>query len=156
MENSRISKLLPLLWIFARVFVGSVFVYAGLTKLLEPAANFEAALLKYGVFSPALIFWMARIVPWVEWILGSFLVLGYAPRFTARASALLCLAFLVTLGSSRLFLEAGGTDCGCFGNLGLHLNVRQIFVVDLVNLALLLRIAFLKEFPGSVHSFLLK
>ena len=143
-------------WCLARILVGLIFAYAGWAKLTEPSANFEAALLKYGVFSPRLIPWMARFLPWLEWFLGSFLMVGYVPRFAAVGASLLSLAFLVTLGSSRLFLEAGGTDCGCFGQSGLHLNLRQIFLVDLVNFAVTLRLAFLENFSWSLHSFLLK
>ena len=151
----KISKSV-LFWFLARIFVGLIFAYAGLAKLLEPPANFEMTLLKYGVFPPFFIPWMARSLPWLEWILGSFMILGYAPRPMAAALAAFSLLFLVTLGSSNLLLAAGGSPCGCFGEGGLHLSVRQIFAVDLVNSALALRLAFLKEFPWSLHSFLLK
>ena len=143
-------------WAVARILVGLIFAYAGLTKLLEPAANFEAALLRYGVFSPQWIPGISRTLPWFEWIFGFFLIVGYAPRLTATLASLLSLAFLVTLSSSRLFVESGGADCGCFGHSALRLSVRQIFFVDLVNLVVLLRVACLKAFPGTVHSFLLK
>ena len=136
--------------------MGLIFAYAGLTKLREPSANFEATLLKYGVFSPAWIPWMARVVPWLEWLFGSLMMVGYLPRLTAGGIALLSLSFLVTLGSSGLFLESGNTDCGCFGRSGLHLSLHQIFLVDLFSLGVSLRMLFLKEFPGSLHSFLVK
>ena len=119
--------------------VGFVFAYAGLAKLLEPSANFEAALLRYGVFSPAWIPWIAKILPWFEWLLGSLMVVGYSPRLTSAGISLLSLAFLVTLAASGLLLESGGTDCGCFGRSGLHLSVQQIFLVDLVSLGVSLR-----------------
>lgn len=143
-------------WAAARVFVGLIFAYAGFAKLLEPAANFEATLLKYGVFPPGWIPLVARTVPWAEWILGSFLVVGYAPRWSAVTSSLLSLSFLVTLGSSRLFLESGGADCGCFGQGGLRLNLRQIFVVDLASLVILIRIALFRSHPWTLDAFLLK
>lgn len=146
----------PRLWWLLRVFVGLVFAYAGFTKLLEPSANFEAALLKYGVFSPQWIPWMAQSVPWVEWVLGSLLIVGYAPRLVSTGTSLLSLAFLMTLGSSRLLLESGSTDCGCFGQSGLHLTLRQVFLLDLFSLVVSLRIFFLEKFPLTVHSLLLK
>ncbi len=142
--------------ISARIFVGLVFAYAGWAKLTEPAANFEAALLKYGVFSPLWIPWLARILPWMEWILGCFLLVGYAPRFAAWGACFLSLGFLVTLTSSRLFLESGSSDCGCFGGGWLHFNIRQIFLVDLVNFALTLWLGMKENFPWTLHSFLLK
>lgn len=144
------------LWVAARILVGAIFAYAGYSKLIEPNANFEAALLRYGVFSPAWIPWLARFVPWAEWILGSLLALGYAPRWTAAGVGLLSLAFLVTLSSSRLLLTGGGTDCGCFGTSGLHLSVRQIFGVDLVSLGVAIRLAALQDFPFSLDAIWVK
>ena len=140
----------------ARIAVGLVFAYAGFSKLTEPLANFEDSLLKYGVFSPHWIPWIARIVPWFEWFLGAFLVVGYATRPVALGTALLALGFLATLTSSNLFLQAGGTDCGCFGQFGIHLSIHQMFVVDLLSLAASLRIFFLKPLSFSLDSFLLK
>ena len=144
-------------WLVARIFVGFIFAYAGLAKLLEPAANFEAVLLKYGIFSPQWIPGLARIVPWIEWLVGCFLIVGYLPRWAAVSASLLALAFLVTLGSSELFLKSGGTDCGCFGKSGwLHLSLRQIFAVDGINFVLALRLSFFTSFPYSLHGFLVK
>lgn len=144
-------------WVAVRILVGFIFAYAGAAKLLEPAANFEAVLLRYGVFSPAWIPWLARTVPWFEWLMGSFLVLGYAPRLAAGAISFLALCFLVTLGSSPLFLQSGGTDCGCFGQSGfLHLTLRQIFAVDLVSFVAGLRLAFLEDPPWSFDALLVK
>lgn len=144
-------------WIVARIFVGFIFAYAGLAKLLEPAANFEAVLLKYGIFAPSWIPGLARIVPWIEWFVGCFLMAGYLPRWAAASASLVALAFLVTLGSSELLLKSGGTDCGCFGQSGwLHFSLRQIFAVDLVNFVLALRLSFSTSFPFSLHGFLVK
>ena len=152
MQNSRSAPL----WVLARIAVGLFLAFAGFTKLLEPVANFEAALFKYGVFPPPVIPIFSHAVPWLEWILGSFLVLGYAPRTSAAASAFLTLGFLIVLGSSDLLLTSGKTGCGCFGRFGPALTLRQIFVIDFVNLAVLLRLAFLKEHPFSLHGFLVK
>lgn len=150
------AKASEFFWALARILVGLIFAYAGFAKLLEPAANFEATLLKYGVFPPAWIPLLARSVPWAEWILGSFLIVGFAPRASAALASLLSLSFLITLGASRLFLESGGTDCGCFGQGGLHLNLRQIFAVDLASLVVLIRIALFRSHPWTLDAFLLK
>lgn len=143
-------------WILARLAAGGVLAYAGWTKLTEPSVVFETALLKYGVLSPALIPWVSRVLPWAEWIAGCFLITGYAPRLAAGGASLLFLTFLVTLTSSPLFLQSGGSDCGCFGHSGLHLTLQQIFFVDLAGLAISLRLAFEPSAPGSIDSFLLK
>lgn len=143
-------------WVAARVVAGLVLAYAGWSKLAEPAANFEAALLKYGIFSPFLISGIVRILPWLEWILGSFLILGYAPRAASAGAGGIFLCFLVVLTSSGLFLESGMSDCGCFGESGIRLTIYQIFFVDLAALVVTLRLAFMPSFPWSLHAFLLK
>ena len=142
-----------LFWCIARVLVGLIFAYAGLAKLLEPVENFEAALLRLGVLSPAWIPWVARTIPWIEWILGVFFVLGYFPRVSGAGLCLLSLMFVVVLSSSRLFVTAGGTDCGCFGSsFLLRLTIHQVFILDLVNFSVLIRLLFLKNFPLSLES----
>jgi len=143
-------------WFAARLFSGFIFAYAGWAKLNEPSANFEASLLRYGIFSPQWIPLLAATLPWIEWLLGSFLILGYAPRLVAAGCSFLSLAFLVTLSSSRLFLESGSADCGCFGQSGFHLSIRQIFFVDLVSLCLTTRLALARDFPWSLHSIFVK
>lgn len=143
-------------WFAARIFVGGVIAYAGLTKLLEPSVNFEISLMRYGVFPPLWIPWIARILPWVEWILGSFFVVGYLPRLISLGIGLLSLSFLVTLGSSQMFVSSGSADCGCFGTVGFHLSVHQVFVLDLFNFVVAIRSLFLKNFPWSLESFLIE
>lgn len=143
-------------WCVIRILVGLIFAYAGISKLIEPAVNFETALMRYGVFSPHWTPWLARIVPWFEWVLGCFLTVGYLPRFAAGGVSLFSLSFLVTLGSSRLFLSSGETDCGCFGTTGLHLSLHQVFLLDLFNFLAALRLLFFSNYAFSLHSFLLK
>ena len=144
------------LWVLARFFAGFILAFAGYFKLLEPIANFEATLLKYGVYPPLWVPAMAHVIPWLEWLLGTLLILGYAPRLVAGGTALLSLGFIITLGSSPLFLEAGGADCGCFGQSGFHLSLHQIFVVDLFVFLISLRLLFLKESSFSLDGILLK
>lgn len=143
-------------WFVLRILAGPLLAYAGWAKLMEPIGNFEATLIRYGVFPPRWIPWIAATVPWLEWVLGSSLIVGYAPRLAAGGAGLVFFGFLATLTSSGLFLEAGGADCGCFGKAGIHLSVRQIFFVDLAGFFISLRLFFLKRFPWSLDAFLVK
>ncbi len=144
------------LWAVFRIFVGLTLAYAGFSKLLEPAINFEASLMRYGVFPPTWLPFLSHVVPWLEWILGCFFILGFRLRLTALGVCFLLLSFLVTLGSSRLFLSAGDSPCGCFGSHGLRLTLQQIFLLDLFNFAVALRTYFMKEMPFTLYSFLVK
>lgn len=150
-------KFRDLAWVAARIFVGFVLAYAGYSKLTEPIENFRGMLANYEVLPYALLQPVAAVTPWVELISGGFLILGYAPRWSSLAAAGLCLTFLLVLGSSDLFLNAGSKECGCFGQNGpIHLTLHQVFALDAVNFALSLRLFFLKEYPFSLDRFLRK
>ncbi|MBU3758465.1 MAG: DoxX family membrane protein [Candidatus Omnitrophica bacterium] len=132
--------------ILARILLGGVFMASGLIKLLEPAANFRAVLYGYDALPAAWVPMIALVVPWLEWILGFFVVSGYALR--ASSFLLGCFAFslaAVIALSGKLGLDASQT-CGCFGESGPQLTYPQIFFLDIVNGCLGL---FLSRFRSS-------
>src|SRR5882762_682810 len=56
---------------------------------------------------------LARIIPWLELLLGILLALGYGLRYAAAgATLLLGLFFGVML---HAYVKGMGIDCGCFG-----------------------------------------
>lgn len=136
-------------WFAARVFMGLIFAYAGYSKLIMPYENFRGALAHYEVIPYPLTAPIAYILPWCELFFGVFLILGYLPRISAAALGFFSLCFLIVLGASNVLLESGGKDCGCFGQGGpIHLTVHQVFLLDLLNLFLGIKLFSLKE-----HSF---
>lgn len=143
-------KLNKYFWLFARVFAGAFFAYAGISKLLEPLENFQAVLGNYGSIPSFLVGPVAHVLPWLEWLLGVFLILGYAPRMTAKMMTGICLIFIVSL---TLSLKSN-TDCGCFGEGGMHLSKKQMLILDGLNFILLLRLSFLKRFALSLDAWL--
>ena len=127
------NKIHPAVWLVARIFLGFVFAYAGFSKLIEPIENFRGAVAQYGVVPYSVIPVVAMVMPWVELIFGVFLILGYAPRISALALTLMSLAFLIVLGSSNILTQGGSITCGCFGEGGLQLTMKQIFILDIVD-----------------------
>ncbi len=88
-----------------------MFIYASVDKILHPAA-FAEAVYNYKILPDALINLTAIILPWLELLLGIFLVLGvWLP-----GAALLCNLLLVTFFAALVFNLARGLDikCGCF------------------------------------------
>jgi uncharacterized membrane protein YphA (DoxX/SURF4 family) len=141
----------PWLHFFLRIFVGFFFAYAGFSKLMEPIENFRGVIAQYQVLPYALVPYVAEVMPWLEFIFGVFMLLGFSVPWTSAALAFLCLGFLIVIGSSNMLLEAGGKDCGCFGQGGpIHLTVRQVFGLDLVNLFIALRLFYVKKTPLSL------
>lgn len=146
-----------LLWFFVRVLIGFIFAYAGFTKLMSPMENFRGMIASYEVFPYEIVPAIAMALPWIEFILGSFLILGYAPRLSFMASAALALGFLLVLGASNAILEGGGKDCGCFGeNSPIRLTVHQVFFMDLTIFFLSLKLSRVNRHFFSLDSFLSK
>ena len=149
------SKASNFFWFLARVFVGFFLAYAGFTKLIAPIENFRGVLAQYQVIPYAFLPFIAHVVPWLEFLAGVFMILGYAPRFTSLAAASLFLSFLIVLGASNVLLDSGSKDCGCFGEGSLiHLTVHQIFILDFLNMLLSLKLAALKNQPLSLDNLL--
>ncbi len=138
-------------WLAGRIFMGTVFAYAGYTKLMAPYENFRGAIAHYEVIPYALAGPIARVMPWFELLFGVFLILGYLPRISALALSLFSLTFLLVMGASNVLFEAGGKDCGCFGEGGfIHLTVHQVFCLDILNFFLGLKLYSLKKHPLSL------
>ena len=140
------------IWFLSRLWVGGVFAFSGFAKLAEPVENFRAAVVGYAVFPYDWTLPIAFVLPWLELVFGIFLIVGYAPRFSAWVLSLLALSFLVLLGMS--FLKTGHlpADCGCFGKSGLTLSGSQVAILDSVNFLLAGRLSFLKSHWLSLDS----
>jgi uncharacterized membrane protein YphA (DoxX/SURF4 family) len=102
------AKVLPFV---VRLILGGVFIYASVDKILHPAA-FAETVYNYKILPDALINLTAIILPWLELLLGIFLVSGvYLP-----GAIFLINILLVTFFVALVFNFARGLDihCGCF------------------------------------------
>jgi cation diffusion facilitator family transporter len=112
-KPSPVSRLLtrrPLAF-WVHLFLGAVFIIAGVGKILHPAA-FAQAIYNYQICPDVLIHLTAIIFPWLELLLGILLIAGWwLPGATVLVNLLL-LAFYAAL----VFNVARGLDihCGCF------------------------------------------
>ena len=95
----------------ARIALGAMFLYAGITKIADPA-GFSQAVYNYHLLPSWLVNTTAILLPWVEVVAGTCLVLGlWVPGGALIVSSLL-LTFTLALG----FNLSRGLDiaCGCF------------------------------------------
>ncbi|MBI4766428.1 MAG: DoxX family membrane protein [Deltaproteobacteria bacterium] len=95
-----------------RIFLAGIFIYAGYTKIVNPL-QFAAAVEGYQLLSPDSVILVARILPWVEVILGIALIAGLMIRYTA-AFAVAFLTFFIGIMLAT-YLRGIEADCGCFG-----------------------------------------
>ena len=95
----------------ARLILGAVFIYASIDKIAHPEA-FAKAVYNYQILPGFLINLTAIILPWLELILGLFLIIGLFREGSAFIVTLLLIVFFVAI----IFNLARGLDihCGCF------------------------------------------
>jgi putative oxidoreductase len=97
--------------LFARIILGGVFIYASIGKIALPE-EFARIVVNYRILPPGVAVYFAFILPWLELILGLFLVAGLFLRETSLAlSGLLCV-FLAALVIKSIDGTVG--NCGCF------------------------------------------
>ena len=114
--------------IFIRVFVGGVFIYSGWNKLMAPLENFMAVLQGYQFLPLSLILPVAFLVPWLEFIFGVFLALGFLTRSSSAVLGAFLMVFVLLLARS-LWLGLPIHECGCFGG-GISLSPKQAIALD--------------------------
>lgn len=109
-RSGRLLRQPPSYWV--RLLLGCVFVYAGIDKILDPQA-FAQVIANYQIFPSTGINLMAVIIPWVELVLGTLLIVGRLLPGAVLLTDILLVSFLACL----LFNVARGLNvhCGCFG-----------------------------------------
>jgi putative oxidoreductase len=97
---------------FTRLVLGFIFVYASIEKISQPE-EFARAIANYHLLPTAAVNLAAVILPWVELLVGLFLILG----LLTRASSLLTISLLGLFTIAIAISLARGLDisCGCFG-----------------------------------------
>jgi uncharacterized membrane protein YphA (DoxX/SURF4 family) len=95
----------------ARLILGGVFVFASIDKILHPTA-FAEAVYNYQILPDNLINLAAIVLPWLELVLGSLLIIGVWIPGSVLVSNLLLLTFIGVL----IYNTSRGLDihCGCF------------------------------------------
>ena len=113
-----------------RLVLGSIFVLAAAGKLPDQA-KFVDVVTGYGLLPWELALAYGLVLPWIELIVGIFLVVGLLSRFAAGASVLLTISFLVANGTSVFEQEF----CACFGGLVL-VKTSDALIMDVVMIAM--------------------
>jgi uncharacterized membrane protein YphA (DoxX/SURF4 family) len=101
----------PHLVLVTRIFIGLLFIFSSLDKIVDPSA-FTRSVAAYGLlpsWMPAII---ATILPWVELLCGFAVLFGVLVR---GSSFLLCAMIAVfTLAVISALLKGLDISCGCF------------------------------------------
>jgi uncharacterized membrane protein YphA (DoxX/SURF4 family) len=100
-----------ILILLIRIFLGGLFVVAGLDKIMDPQA-FAKSILLYKVVGPTLAMCTATILPSLELLCGLCLLIGLYPRGCEMLMTLMLVGFTI-LVTSALF-RGLDISCGCF------------------------------------------
>jgi putative oxidoreductase len=104
----------PYLSLSSRLVLGGVFLYAGVTKVLDPG-GLASSIRSYDLPLPEwFVSLSAHSLPFLEILLGFYLIIGLFTKSSAWVTSGLMVLFIFALlqGAMR-GLEI---DCGCFGS----------------------------------------
>ena len=113
-----------------RMLVGLIFAYSGFTKLMEPVETFQGGMAAYEIIPYGVVPLLAHVIPWIEFLFGAFLIVGYLPRISALVLAVMSWSFILLILTTRVVTGALPADCGCFGEGSLiHLTPFQVLAL---------------------------
>lgn len=133
MSASRIERIAPFLSnpylvLVLRLLLGGVLMFAGITKL-PLHSEFIVVVKSYQLLPELLAVAYALLLPWAEFLLGVYLVLGILVKPSAFLSGLVGISLMVG-NMSAIF--SGKSYCGsCFGEL-LTLDIFLALAIDVL------------------------
>ena len=105
----------PVIILAARLVLGSVFVIAGVEKVVNPNA-FAKAINNYQMLPFGALNVMALVLPWLEVLTGVFLIFGIRLRASSALIASMLVVFLIAIGSAMV--RGLSIECGCYSQGG--------------------------------------
>lgn len=133
-QNFRKLQLPKSLQFIARLVLGGIFIYASMDKIAFPKA-FVEIVNNYGILPVSLAKLVAVSLPWLELILGIFLITGIFIRESSFLLSLLILIFTAAI----IYKALNGTigNCGCF-SIGSFDETQNIVLIIMRDIFLLL------------------
>lgn len=122
-----------------RIGLGIIFVYAAVPKILRPD-EFADAINNYRILPVFLINLMAICLPYVELLIGIFLIFGFRLKAVSFGSLALMIIFIIAILSA--WIRGIDVNCGCFGTGEEIISYKEI-IRDIIFLLMAL-ITFLK------------
>jgi uncharacterized repeat protein (TIGR01451 family) len=122
-----------ILIITARLILGSIFIFSGLTKILGDI-DFIGVINGYNILPESLSTLYGLSLPWVELIIGSLLVLGLFTRLAAAIGSAMVISFIfANIYTMVVPCQATNSSCGCLGSL-IILDHKSSLILDIVML----------------------
>jgi putative oxidoreductase len=107
----------------SRAVVGFIFVVASIPKIAD-TTSFMKSIEVYGLFPYFIISITAIFLPWLELVVGVFLIFGILLRGSSLLSSVLFFTFSILI--TVTLLRGLSIDCGCFGSDGASLSWKRL------------------------------
>lgn len=122
-----------------RLFLGCFFIWASWNKIIHPE-EFAKMVNNYRLLPDFAVNLFAVILPWIEFVVGLLLIIGFQIRSSAFIIICLLSMFIIVIGISI----ARGVDieCGCFGTKGGRKIGLSTLIYDIFLLAMGLQVFF--------------
>ena len=126
--------------LFCRVVLGVILIYASIDKIVHPA-EFAKAIGNYNVLPFGLENLLGIVLPILELLVGTCLVLGIMLDGSAIISAGMMVVFIIAI--SQAIFRGIDINCGCFKvtveNSGHQVGIRRI-IEDFIYLGMALMV----------------
>jgi uncharacterized membrane protein YphA (DoxX/SURF4 family) len=99
--------------LLVRLALGAIFAYAGYVKLRDPWQLFAMGIDSYQILPLRWVEITARVLPWIELLLGGLLISGRWLRVSGTLVSLMLLGFMTLM--VRAYAKGMQINCGCFG-----------------------------------------
>ena len=107
-----------------RIIVGSVFLWASLSKIIDPA-KFAREISNYHVMPFGLENTVAIFLPWLEFFIGSALILGIMVDGSVILSSALLIMFNMLV--AQAMFRGFNIECGCGLKEGEMVGFQKLF-----------------------------
>ena len=97
-----------------RIFLGFIFVFAAITKVIDPI-GFSQSIYNYRLMPDFTINFLSIAFPWIELVAGILLIFGIAVKENSAILSALLFVFIVAIIIS--IARGLNIDCGCFGTV---------------------------------------
>ncbi|MBI4773322.1 MAG: DoxX family membrane protein [Deltaproteobacteria bacterium] len=113
MKTTASDRWMEWTWRLLRLGLGSVFIYAAIDKIRHPDM-FSQVVYNYKLLPDIAVNLFALVLPWVEAVVGLFLILGLYEWISLTLFNGLLIIFMGALGLS--LIRGLDISCGCFSS----------------------------------------
>ena len=117
------NRLNEYLVVIIRIILGTIFLWASFDKIIDPA-HFARSISNYHIVPLGLENSVAIILPWIEFFIGSGLILGIMVDGATMITSFLLVIFNIMI--SQAIMRGFNIDCGCGLRDGQLVGVEKI------------------------------